>query len=111
MAVRPRDVLRTLPDGDWELMAQTRGTPQDADVFETDTGFSLTYRGRTDEGRWRMTPQGEGEAAELLAIHGHIPLPPYIRKGVAGETDVNRYQTVYAQSPGSVAAPTAEDAA
>ncbi len=37
---------------------------------------------------------------------GHIPLPPYIRRP-AGETDRNRYQTVYAKRAGSVAAPTA----
>lgn len=38
--------------------------------------------------------------------HGHTPLPPYIRRPAA-HTDRRRYQTVYAQQPGSVAAPTA----
>jgi len=37
---------------------------------------------------------------------GHIPLPPYIRRGDIAE-DAERYQTVYAQESGSVAAPTA----
>jgi S-adenosylmethionine:tRNA ribosyltransferase-isomerase len=37
---------------------------------------------------------------------GHIPLPPYIRRGDRSE-DAARYQTVYAKDPGSVAAPTA----
>jgi S-adenosylmethionine:tRNA ribosyltransferase-isomerase len=36
-----------------------------------------------------------------------IPIPPYIREGVADERDQSDYQTVYAQSAGSVAAPTA----
>jgi S-adenosylmethionine:tRNA ribosyltransferase-isomerase len=36
-----------------------------------------------------------------------MPLPPYIRKGRAEAVDQERYQTVYAQPPGSVAAPTA----
>ena len=35
---------------------------------------------------------------------GEIPLPPYLRQGIA---DPERYQTVYADHPGSVAAPTA----
>ncbi|MDX2226984.1 MAG: tRNA preQ1(34) S-adenosylmethionine ribosyltransferase-isomerase QueA [Verrucomicrobiae bacterium] len=38
---------------------------------------------------------------------GTIPLPPYIEREKPEETDRERYQTVYAQSMGSVAAPTA----
>ncbi|MFN7132596.1 MAG: S-adenosylmethionine:tRNA ribosyltransferase-isomerase, partial [Myxococcales bacterium] len=43
--------------------------------------------------------------AELEKV-GRIPLPPYIRRDVS-ETDRERYQTVYAKTPGAVAAPTA----
>lgn len=43
---------------------------------------------------------------EILNTIGHIPLPPYIER--ADElTDRDRYQTVYAKTPGAVAAPTA----
>ncbi|MCP5058242.1 MAG: tRNA preQ1(34) S-adenosylmethionine ribosyltransferase-isomerase QueA [bacterium] len=38
---------------------------------------------------------------------GETPLPPYIRRATADARDPARYQTVYARSPGSVAAPTA----
>lgn len=41
-----------------------------------------------------------------LETHGHMPLPPYFKRE-AGKLDDERYQTVYAKSPGSVAAPTA----
>jgi S-adenosylmethionine:tRNA ribosyltransferase-isomerase len=41
-----------------------------------------------------------------LDRYGHIPLPPYIRREDA-PADADRYQTVYALSAGSVAAPTA----
>jgi S-adenosylmethionine:tRNA ribosyltransferase-isomerase len=45
-------------------------------------------------------------AAEAIRKHGHVPLPPYIHR--ADEVlDRDRYQTVYAMEPGSVAAPTA----
>ena len=44
--------------------------------------------------------------AELLHIAGAIPLPPYIKRN-AEASDTERYQTVYAQADGSVAAPTA----
>ncbi len=41
-----------------------------------------------------------------LDVHGHLPLPPYIRREDELE-DKSRYQTVYASETGSVAAPTA----
>jgi S-adenosylmethionine:tRNA ribosyltransferase-isomerase len=41
-----------------------------------------------------------------LDTYGHMPLPPYIRRSDELE-DVSRYQTVYARTVGSVAAPTA----
>ncbi len=44
--------------------------------------------------------------AELLHLTGTIPLPPYIKRAVE-ETDMERYQTIYAHYDGSVAAPTA----
>ena len=37
---------------------------------------------------------------------GHVPLPPYVRRP-DGAADRERYQTIYAREPGSVAAPTA----
>jgi S-adenosylmethionine:tRNA ribosyltransferase-isomerase len=47
-----------------------------------------------------------GELLPALAAAGQIPLPPYIRRP-ADAADVERYQTLYARHPGSVAAPTA----
>jgi S-adenosylmethionine:tRNA ribosyltransferase-isomerase len=41
---------------------------------------------------------------EILDNYGEIPFPPYV---TASEATVEQYQTVYAQDPGSVAAPTA----
>ncbi len=50
--------------------------------------------------------QTGGSWLQLLETHGHVPLPPYIRRD-AGGADRDRYQTVYASKPGAVAAPTA----
>lgn len=93
--------------GVWELLAQTRGYAQPGERFVTDSGLTLELVGRTDDRHWRMRPDPPGPASELLPAHGSIPLPPYIRKGTAGEADRDRYQTVYAAHAGSVAAPTA----
>ena len=46
------------------------------------------------------------EVDAAIAKHGHIPLPPYISRPDE-PTDADRYQTVFAREPGSVAAPTA----
>ncbi len=47
-----------------------------------------------------------GNWLELLQAHGHMPLPPYIRRADEA-ADRERYQTVYAARTGAVAAPTA----
>lgn len=46
---------------------------------------------------------------EVMARHGTMPLPHYIKRGEngRGSIDTDRYQTVYADQPGSIAAPTA----
>jgi S-adenosylmethionine:tRNA ribosyltransferase-isomerase len=49
---------------------------------------------------------GSGPLDELIERYGHVPLPPYIAR-VDAPDDAERYQTVYAREPGSVAAPTA----
>ena len=47
-----------------------------------------------------------GEFADVLARVGQVPLPPYIKRAPTAE-DVNRYQCVYAEAEGAIAAPTA----
>lgn len=67
-------------------------------------GARLTVTGR-DDGLFRLS-LAEGSFTDLMDQHGHMPLPPYIRRP-DGSEDETRYQTVYAQAPGAVAAPTA----
>ncbi len=49
---------------------------------------------------------GELHFSEILEVVGNTPIPPYIKRK-SDETDLDRYQTIYANSEGSVAAPTA----
>jgi S-adenosylmethionine:tRNA ribosyltransferase-isomerase len=52
-------------------------------------------------------PEGE-DSDKILERYGSMPLPPYIRrKSDEGDSDFDRYQTVYAAITGSIAAPTA----
>jgi len=94
-------------DGLWEMLAHTRGHPVSGTVFVADSGLRMTLRGRTGDHHWLMEPSESGPPEEVLLRHGHIPLPPYIRKGRDEQGDAERYQTVYARQLGSVAAPTA----
>src|SRR5262249_15796725 len=69
--------------------------------------LSLCLRERTASGGWIVKPESDVDAVTLLNRHGHVPLPPYIRKGRDNPQDRLRYQTLYAKEPGAVAAPTA----
>lgn len=62
-------------------------------------------RGDHGERTIRFTTSGDAVLHEVNRI-GHVPLPPYIRREDT-PADRERYQTVYAQQTGSVAAPTA----
>ncbi|HEX9822219.1 MAG TPA: tRNA preQ1(34) S-adenosylmethionine ribosyltransferase-isomerase QueA [Methylomirabilota bacterium] len=67
----------------------------------------LAVVGVTDDGA-RLLQRRGGTIEQLLAAHGLPPLPPYIaRHAKPTAEDWERYQTVYARWPGSVAAPTA----
>jgi S-adenosylmethionine:tRNA ribosyltransferase-isomerase len=100
--------LRGLADGSWELLCQTGGRPGPGESFVVEPGgLRLRLEERTAPGQWRMRPEVEEGFVELLNRHGRVPLPPYIRKGRAADADRERYQTVYANQAGAVAAPTA----
>jgi S-adenosylmethionine:tRNA ribosyltransferase-isomerase len=57
----------------------------------------------TAEVQFRTT---EGNVLQTILAKGEVPLPPYIRRA-PGAQDQERYQTVYADKPGAIAAPTA----
>jgi len=47
-----------------------------------------------------------GPVDDAVALHGHLPIPPYIRRD-DDANDAERYQTIYATTAGAIAAPTA----
>ncbi len=52
--------------------------------------------------------RGGAELIAALEVYGEMPLPPYIKRAAGGdERDRNDYQTMFADRPGAVAAPTA----
>jgi len=95
-----------LADGGWEVLASTGGKPVIGETVEVN-GLTLRLEAKGVDGHWTVRPISDEPTAVLLDRHGHLPLPPYIRKGREQVEDRLRYQTVYATDPGSVAAPTA----
>lgn len=98
--------------GNWRLLAKTRGKlAAGEDVMLTNERLQDVFRLRLvlkePDGSWIARPEVAGDAMTLLESVGRVPLPPYIRDGEMHELDRERYQTVFAQVPGAVAAPTA----
>jgi len=98
--------------GDWKIVCKTRGRLQPLEKIalldrEGKSANLLWLLEQTGDGQWLARPESDLPALELLDHLGRVPLPPYIRSGQMVDTDVKNYQTVFARSPGAVAAPTA----
>ncbi|MBX3473036.1 MAG: tRNA preQ1(34) S-adenosylmethionine ribosyltransferase-isomerase QueA [Planctomycetes bacterium] len=76
-----------------------------------DATVTLLVRDHGGPGHWLIRLDCPGDADEFLARAGKMPLPQYIERAKGPDDrdtlDRERYQTVFAQAPGAVAAPTA----
>ena len=66
--------------------------------------LTLRLGEKLEDGAWQVAAHPSPEA--VMAAAGALPLPPYLRRDAEG-LDAARYQTVFAATPGAVAAPTA----
>ena len=103
----PAEILLLKPvGGAWEAMVSPGGKLKPGRVVRVGDDLSVEVLESTER-RTRLvrliTPLDPYEAIER---YGHVPLPPYIERPDTA-ADVSRYQTVYADARGSVAAPTA----
>jgi S-adenosylmethionine:tRNA ribosyltransferase-isomerase len=104
--------LDSTPGGMWRVLCKTRGrlTPGEKITLVNAEGHDdvqLQMAASQTEGTWVVRPESQEDALALLSRVGRVPLPPYIRKGEMVDADREAYQTVYAQTPGAIAAPTA----
>ncbi len=98
-------LIERLPS-DREALAHLKASksPKPGSQIWLDGGERLVVRGRGGD-LFRLGSLDAGFGT-LMERHGHIPLPPYIRRPDEA-CDLERYQTVYGQREGAVAAPTA----
>lgn len=98
--------------GEWEALVRPSRRLREGTVLASvdDPDVSVTVGGVLGDGTRLVhvevagRPVGPDEAERALARAGRLPLPPYIRRDLS---EPERYQTVFARSPGSAAAPTA----
>jgi S-adenosylmethionine:tRNA ribosyltransferase-isomerase len=89
----------------WRCLARARRPLRPGQRVEIEGGPALEIlTERAPDGSVAVAAPGDGLA--LLDAHGHIPLPRYIDRPDRAD-DRERYQTMFARSPGAVAAPTA----
>lgn len=86
-------------------LALYRGKLRKGDILAAE-GIELKVEDIVDQGVARLSCRGPLPVAELFERYGSVPIPPYLKRD-AEEIDRERYQTVFAELPGSVAAPTA----
>ncbi len=92
---------------DHRALAQVRAAkpPRPGMHLHMEGGLRIEVLGRAGE-FYELRFDGACPLAELLQVHGHMPLPPYIARPDQA-VDRERYQTVFARQAGAVAAPTA----
>ncbi|MFV0317773.1 MAG: tRNA preQ1(34) S-adenosylmethionine ribosyltransferase-isomerase QueA [Microthrixaceae bacterium] len=108
-------LLEDRGDGSWEALCRpSRKLPEGCAAESLAGNIRFEFGGDLGEGRRvvrptvRARPGGFGhhdpELLRALERDGEMPLPPYIHARIA---DASRYQTTFAERPGSAAAPTA----
>ena len=93
---------------DWRAFIRNGKRLRDGDVIDFGAGVSAVASARGDDGSWCLSFAGDDPVELLLERAGSMPLPPYIAgKRPTDARDAQDYQTMFANEPGAVAAPTA----
>jgi S-adenosylmethionine:tRNA ribosyltransferase-isomerase len=90
----------------WKVLVRSSGKVKGGEKILFDDTISCTVQEQNGDGKWSVVFQPPDVSPDEILSLGHMPLPPYIRRDDE-KIDRDRYQTVYAQHSGSVAAPTA----
>ena len=102
--------LGEIDHGKWNVLLKNLG-PTQALYFENEPSLRCAVVTAKEAGEYELAISSDEDAQQILSRLGRMPLPPYIRRDKANDQrdaqDRERYQTVYARSKGSVAAPTA----
>lgn len=98
---------RVRADGSWEAMVRPGRKLQIGAQVLFGEDFSCIIEDVLPNGLRIVRFSDCDDFDQKLQQYGQMPLPHYIKRDAVAEVDNTRYQTIYAQSPGAVAAPTA----
>jgi len=91
--------------GEWEALMKSSGKLKRGARIQFEQGLGVEVE-EVKDGKGKVRFSCQGEVVDILKKIGHIPLPPYIRRKDE-PLDRDRYQTIFAEKDGSIAAPTA----
>ncbi len=97
-------LLKRLDLDKWEVLVKPGKKCQRGRKLKISDELSLTVEDITESGERIVRFEYDGVFEEIIGRIGNMPLPPYIKSKLE---DKSRYQTVYAKTDGSAAAPTA----
>ena len=109
-AGRETDKKKKDGSGEWECLVRNSGKLRENTLISFDQELQGVLLKKTSSGLWSLGLKDQGQSAEKWKDIGFPPLPPYIRRNGDWRVraqDLERYQTVYARTSGSIAAPTA----
>jgi len=99
-------LLHEMTPGEWEALVRPSAKVKQGTPVRIADGVNVVVEEVLPRGRRRVRFE-RPDVLRLLEEIGQIPLPPYIERPEADASDLRRYQTIYASTPGAVAAPTA----
>jgi S-adenosylmethionine:tRNA ribosyltransferase-isomerase len=91
---------------DWEAIVRPGGKLKPGREVIVSDALRVRILDSTPDGGRIVRLEGDGDPMALIERYGSVPLPPYVQREADAEDRI-RYQTVYARTVGSVAAPTA----
>jgi S-adenosylmethionine:tRNA ribosyltransferase-isomerase len=94
----------------WEVLLRPAKRLRENDVIDLGNNCEAKILARISDKKWLLEFFAPHGFEAYLNRFGHAPLPPYIKRKKNAEPDITdreRYQTIYAKNPGSIAAPTA----
>jgi len=92
----------------WRAFIRNAKRLRDGDTIDFGNGVTATAADRAEDGSFALDFAGDEPVELLLDRAGRMPLPPYIAaRRPTDARDADDYQTMFANEPGAVAAPTA----
>ncbi|HNZ16752.1 MAG TPA: tRNA preQ1(34) S-adenosylmethionine ribosyltransferase-isomerase QueA [Candidatus Hydrogenedentes bacterium] len=99
-------LLHETGPGEWDALVRPSSKVKPGTPVKIAAGIEAVVGDRLPGGR-RHVSFAQPDVLTVLEQAGEVPLPPYIRRDTPEASDLTRYQTIYANAPGAVAAPTA----